>query len=1219
MSATAFDPTWLSKRREEEKMRYGRVASSSLPTRRRQRPLHIEALENRLLLAGDTYLINFQFDEATPVTRYLVDSGQVFGDRGGGLSYGWSTDHTDQSRERSANPDQRLDTLVHFELGQRWEFALPNGTYEVTASIGDPSNTSTHTLNVEGVNYWNAVALAPNVFNSETMTVTVSDGELTLDQGTAIDKATRINYVHIVGVPSAPNNAPFAPTITEPATNGQVVHPADVHMEAIGFSDPDGNTHKSTDWEIWTVGPGAQPVWQTLGIQGVERLHTHMGDGIFINSRAGQTSLAANTDHELRVRFRDDAGAVSGYSVREFRTSSASVTFPLELRDVATTPAVTWRTVLGSNVDLPAGASILTPGDFIIAIDADGGSNSPVNETAPLAIDGVVGTKYLNFGFNPAFPQTQNSELNTGFIVTPSVGSTVVKTFQITTANDSVERDPTSWQLFGRNGPVSSTNHSTGTAETWTLIGSGSVALPGALPNGGGDDFRNTLGPVVNVTNNTAYTSYKMLFTDVKSAATANSMQIAEIQFFGDQAGTPPSLRLESNTGQLLLSLTGQQATGNLVNNPPGLADHVPVRVVIESGSKTVNLAPTNLTFNSETGDPVTIFLPAVDLNPNERLDLWVGFDGATYYGTAAQTEPDFSNLARMSEATTPTNPFVALQPGFVIEEVGNGYRLPVNIAFVPNPGPDADDPLYYVTELYGSIQVVTRDGTKHEFATGLLDYNPDGPISGTGEQGLTGITVQRDAANPEIYHLYVGMLWDNGQPPGGLVHYPKVERIDSAAGGLMMASRTVLLNMQPETQGQSHQISNVSIGPDGKLYVHNGDGFNTGTAQNLNQYRGKILRMNLDGSAPSDNPFYTNNGIREPRDYVFAYGVRNPFGGAWRASDGMHYEVENGPSWDRLAKIVAGRNYLWDGSDQSMTNFAIYNWIPANAPVNMTFVEPETFAGSQFPASKMDHLFVSESGPTYANGPQARGKRIVEFVLDDDGDLVSGPTTLVEYRGTGRGSVVGLAAGPDGLYFTEMYEDSGAQGPTAPGARIFRVRYVNPISGDYNIDGLVNQADYDVWRQNYGSNLLLAADGNRNGVVDTADFVIWRKAFGAAPPAAAQGAAAAPAESAPIREPVDDSASSSSPEEPHSHTPFTFTESSVTGSRPSFRPAARSPRAVDFSAIHDAALLTLLNRGSIATSPADSARPATTVFGDAVGDDSLESVDEVFKELALF
>src|SRR5690606_17651553 len=100
--------------------------------------LRLELLEPRHLMAGDTWLVNFQIDEASPVTRYLPDVGATYGVRASGLSYGWSTNHMDVSRERSINADQRLDTLIHFKAGASWEFGLPNGTYEVTASIGDP-------------------------------------------------------------------------------------------------------------------------------------------------------------------------------------------------------------------------------------------------------------------------------------------------------------------------------------------------------------------------------------------------------------------------------------------------------------------------------------------------------------------------------------------------------------------------------------------------------------------------------------------------------------------------------------------------------------------------------------------------------------------------------------------------------------------------------------------------------------------------------------------------------------------------------------------------------------------------------------------------------------------------------------------------------------------------------------------------------------------------
>src|SRR5918992_1128298 len=136
---------------------------------RASRKLHVETLESRVLLAGDTYLVNFQLAGAPAPARYLVDSGEIYGARPSGQTYGWSTDHTDQARDRAGNPDQRLDTLIHFEVNQKWEFGLPNGTYEVTASIGDAGFASTHTLNVEGVNYWNALSLAANDFEQKTM------------------------------------------------------------------------------------------------------------------------------------------------------------------------------------------------------------------------------------------------------------------------------------------------------------------------------------------------------------------------------------------------------------------------------------------------------------------------------------------------------------------------------------------------------------------------------------------------------------------------------------------------------------------------------------------------------------------------------------------------------------------------------------------------------------------------------------------------------------------------------------------------------------------------------------------------------------------------------------------------------------------------------------------------------------------------------------------
>jgi hypothetical protein len=95
-----------------------------------------------------------------------------------------------------------------------------------------------------------------------------------------------------------------------------------------------------------------------------------------------------------------------------------------------------------------------------------------------------------------------------------------------------------------------------------------------------------------------------------------------------------------------------------------------------------------------------------------------------------------------------------------------------------------------------------------------------------------------------------------------------------------------------------------------------------------------------------------------------------------------------------------------------------------------------------------MDHAFGAESGPTWSTGPQLLGKRIVEFDPDPDtGELGGHPHTLVEYTGTGKSTAAGLAAGPGGLYFTDLYRDQGWASAIDPGARVLRIRYGPPAT----------------------------------------------------------------------------------------------------------------------------------------------------------------------------
>lgn len=523
--------------------------------------------------------------------------------------------------------------------------------------------------------------------------------------------------------------------------------------------------------------------------------------------------------------------------------------------------------------------------------------------------------------------------------------------------------------------------------------------------------------------------------------------------------GSGHGILLESPHDELMLSLTPGVAGAPVYGHGVFLTHHEPVRITIAAGTAGLTLPETDLLFHDQDCHGARLLLPAVQLAPGTDLILWAAWGGTTWHSTTNNTTPSFVVLARGFDV-----PWTVMQDGYSVDVFAEDLDLPVNIAFVPNPGPDPGDPFLYVTELYGRIRMVTRDGTKHTYADNLLNYTPSGSFPGDGEQGVTGIAV-----DPLTGDVYASMLYASGP-----AHYPKVVAFTSLDGGFTAATSQIILDMVGESQGQSHQISHLEFMPDGSLLVHNGDGFNSGSALNLNSFRGKILRILTNGSPHPGNPFFNaGNGI-SAIDYIWVYGVRNPFGGDYRHLDNTHYTVENGPSVDRFAALHPGDNMGWNGSNTSMTINALHTWSPAVGPVNLVFIQPEVFGGSQFPSHKMQRGFVTESGPTYAAGTQALGKRITEWVIDVNSDLIAGPIPFVEYTGTGRATAVGLEAGPDGLYFTELYLDTGGSGPASMGARILRVTPTPLV--DCNDNGKADACEIAAGT---------AADANADGIPD--------------------------------------------------------------------------------------------------------------------------------------
>ena len=216
--------------------------------------------------------------------------------------------------------------------------------------------------------------------------------------------------------------------------------------------------------------------------------------------------------------------------------SSYKLIFPT-LRDTAAANSMQIGEVQFFSAPGAGGSAILAPSNPILEIDTDAVPNSryptaPNNEGPANAVDANVATKYLNFG-----------KERSGLIVTPAKGATVAKSMRLVTANDAPGRDPASYEIYGTNSPISSTDNSNGLAENWTLISSGSISLPGdpAVNN----DARGLPGELVAFGDNTtSYTSYKILFPDNKAdVGNADSIQFAEIQLF-DQVPEPGAIGL---------------------------------------------------------------------------------------------------------------------------------------------------------------------------------------------------------------------------------------------------------------------------------------------------------------------------------------------------------------------------------------------------------------------------------------------------------------------------------------------------------------------------------------------------------------------------------------------------------------------------------------------------------------------------------------------------
>jgi len=216
------------------------------------------------------------------------------------------------------------------------------------------------------------------------------------------------------------------------------------------------------------------------------------------------------------------------------------------------------------------------------------------------------------------------------------------------------------------------------------------------------------------------------------------------------------------------------------------------------------------------------------------------------------------------------------------------GLNFPLSLRFAP------DGRIFFNEKDTGNIRVIQQNGTLL-----LTPFATISPIFTDGESGLLGIALDPSFASNGYLYAYFTYRDSQSFTHGRIVRY-------TAAGDTGTTPTNIFDVVSAAANTPSyHNGGYIKFGPDGNLYAQVGEFHRGSPSQDLSSTTGKMLRMNSDGSVPSDNPF--------PESLVYALGIRNAFGFDFDRSNGRLIATEAGPNTDdEINIIVKGGNYGW-------------------------------------------------------------------------------------------------------------------------------------------------------------------------------------------------------------------------------------------------------------------------------------------------------------------
>lgn len=340
------------------------------------------------------------------------------------------------------------------------------------------------------------------------------------------------------------------------------------------------------------------------------------------------------------------------------------------------------------------------------------------------------------------------------------------------------------------------------------------------------------------------------------------------------------------------------------------------------------------------------------------------------------------------------------------VVKVVDGFVNPWGMAFLPN----------------GDLLVTERGGRLRVVRGGKLLPTPVAGVPAVvaaGQGGLLDVALHPQfATNRTVYLTY------SKQMPSGSTTALHMARFENDA---LVGGKDIFV---AESKGRpGHFGSRITFDRNGHLFISVGDrqiapegDLAKHPAQDLSNHHGKIIRLNLDGSVPADNPFAKQAGAKPE---IWSYGHRNPQGLLVHPVTGDLWETEHGPQGgDELNLIEPGKNYGWPvvgfgvnygpgkAIHASTTAPGMENaknvWVPSIATSGLL-----VYTGDKFPAWK---------GSVFVGG--LAGQRLARVTLDGQ------KPEVIDNLVRNQGRIRDVRQGPDGYIYLAIDDQQGKPTP---------------------------------------------------------------------------------------------------------------------------------------------------------------------------------------------